>query len=330
LLRYFLAVAGELHFGRAAARLYISQPSLSNQIHKLERSLGTPLFVRTSRKVELTAAGRALVEEAPPALAALERAAERARLACAGVAATVRLGYAPMASFETLGALLAAVERDHPNMTVVASELFSAEIPGRVLADELDIGLALLPEPMRGVRSEGLRVEPLAAVLSRRHRLANASSIPLADLEHETLLLFPRELAPAYYDRIIGACERAGFQPRVNAFRDPPVHAMLARLLGGREIGLTPASFAFRGVEAERGVVARTIVRPKILAEWSILWPARARSAAIGHLLDSARRCAADNGWLRSPNGKANRRRRVPGPSVALSDPESARERAAG
>src|SRR6476620_6486289 len=130
LLRYFLAVAEELHFGRAAARLYISQPSLSNQIHKLERTLGTDLFVRTSRHVELTTAGRALLEEAPPALAGLERAAERARLAGAGIAVTVRFAYTPAASFETLGAVLAAVEDDNPNMTVVPSELFSSEIPG--------------------------------------------------------------------------------------------------------------------------------------------------------------------------------------------------------
>src|ERR1700750_1786185 len=104
-----MAVAEELHFGRAAARLYISQPSLSNQIHKLERVLGTDLFVRNSRHVELTTAGRALLEEAPLALAALERAAERTHLAGAGIAGTVRLGYAPMAGFETLRAIPATV-----------------------------------------------------------------------------------------------------------------------------------------------------------------------------------------------------------------------------
>jgi DNA-binding transcriptional LysR family regulator len=304
-LRYFLAVAEELHFGRAAARLYISQPSLSNQIHKLERTLGADLFVRTSRHVELTPAGRALLEEAPVALAALERAAERARLAGAGVAGTVRLGYAPMAGFETLRAILEAVEHDSPNMTVIASELFSAEIPSRVLAGQLDVGLALRPEPMRGVRSEPLRIEPLALMVSKRHRLADVHPIPLAGLENETLLLFPRELAPAHYDRIIAACEQAGFHPRVNAFADPPPHAMLARLQAGREVALPPASFAVHAAAAEPGLIVREIVRPEILAEWSILWAARAESAAIMRLLESARRCADENGWLHADSHAA-------------------------
>src|SRR6266404_99770 len=206
LLRYFLAVAEELHFGRAAARLYISQPALSNQIHKLEQNLGTDLFDRSSRRVELTPAGRALLQEAPVALAALERAAERARLAGEGVAGTVRLGYSPMAGYETLGAILTAVEHDSPNLTVIASESFSAQIPGRLLGGELDAGLALFPESMRGVRSELLRTEPLALLLGEGHPLADLDPVPLGRLKSETLLLFPRELAPMYYDRVVAAC----------------------------------------------------------------------------------------------------------------------------
>ena len=299
LLRYFLAVAEELHFGRAAARLYIAQPSLSNQIHKLERTLGTDLFMRTSRHVELTPAGRALLEEAPLALAALERAADRARLAGEGIAGTVRLGYAPMAGFETLAAILAAVELDSPNMTVIASEIFSAEVPGRILAGELDVGLALHPEPMRGVRGEPLRNETLALVVSEHHPLAGADPVSLAALAHETLLLFPRELAPAHYDHIVAACEQAGFQPRIKTFADPPPQAMLARLRAGREVGMPPATFAFHAAAAEPGLVARGIVEPEILAQWSILWPARAQSAAVARFLESARRCAGANGWLR-------------------------------
>jgi DNA-binding transcriptional LysR family regulator len=267
--------------------------------------LGTQLFARTSREVKLTAAGQALLEEAPLALAGLERAAERTQLAGAGITGTVRLGFAPPASFETLGTILAAVENDNPNVTVVPSELFSAEIPGRVLAGELDIGIALHPEPMRGICTDALRVEPVAALLGKRHRLAQASSISLADLEHETVLLFPRELAPAYYDRIMESCGRAGFQPEVRAFPKPSVHASLAHLLGAREVGLIPASFAFHGAQAEPGVVARNIVNPQILAEWSILWPERAQSPAIARFLDTARRCATENEWLPPPETTA-------------------------
>jgi len=271
--------------------------------------------VRDSRHVELTTAGRALFEEAPLALAALERAAERARLAGEGIAGTVRLGYAPTAGFETLGAILAAVEQDTPNVTVIASELFSAEIPGRVLAGELDVGVALHPEPMRGVRSEPLRMEPHVVLVSQRHRLAGTDPISLNSLENETLLLFPRELAPAYYDRIIAACEEAGFQPPVTAFPDPPPHAMLARLPAGREVNLAPASFALHAAAAEPGIVALNIAEPGIQAEWSILWPARARSAAITRFLDSTRRCAYENDWLPSPTETASAASHAPSPA---------------
>ena len=298
LLRYFLAVAQELHFGRAAARLYISQPSLSNQIHNLERTLGTDLFVRTSRHVALTPAGRALLEEAPLALGALERAAERARLAGAGIAGTVRLGYAPMAGYETLGAILAAVEHDSPNLTVIASELFSSEVPGRVLAGELDVGLALFPEPMRGVRSRPLRVEPLALVLGKHHHLAGTDPVPVARLRGETLLMFPRELAPGYYDRVVAACEQHGFQPHIRAFSDPPPQAMVARLRTTREVGIPPASFAYHTAAADPDLVARKIAEPEIMVEWSILWPARVQSEATARFLESARRCAEERGWL--------------------------------
>jgi hypothetical protein len=200
-------------------------------------------------------------------------------------------------------------------MTIVPSEVFSAEIPRGVLAGKIDVGLALHPEPMRGVRSEPLRVEPLMLMVGKRHRLADASVVPLASLANETLLLFPRELAPAYYDRIIAACEQAGFEPRVTAFPDPPPHAMLARLPGGREVNLAPASFAVHAAAAEPGILAREIAGPRIEAEWSILWPARAASAAITRFLDSARRCAHENNWLRSPDEPTSAATEAPRPA---------------
>ncbi|WP_454860895.1 LysR substrate-binding domain-containing protein [Promicromonospora soli] len=299
LLRYFLAVAEELHFGRAAMRLYVSQPSLSHQIRKLEEILGTPLFVRSSRSVQLTAAGRTLLKEAPTALAGLEQAVERTRLAGSGVATTIRLGYTPVANFGTFTVLLDALQEEHPDFTFDAREIFSAEIPERICAGDLDVGLALSPPPIDGVDGEILRRETVSALLSTRHRLAVAPKIPLAELRDETLQLFPRRLAPAYYDGIVAACQEAGFSPKICAFEDPSVNPMLARLASGREVGLAPASFAEHAGKASTGVTARDVVDPQIAADLSILWPTNDPSPAIASVLDTARRCAERHRWLR-------------------------------
>ncbi|MFF2082778.1 LysR substrate-binding domain-containing protein [Nocardia sp. NPDC058176] len=296
-LRYFMAVAEELHFGRAASRLYIAQPSLSHQIRKLEESLGTPLFVRSSRRVQLTAAGKTLAREAPVALAALEQAVQLTQLAGSGIETTIRLGYTPVTGFDTLTTLLNAFHEAHPTFTVVPREIFSAEIPGRLCAGDLDIGLALAPQPFDGVSGEILRREPVSALLGTRHRLAAESTIPLKSLQDETLLLFPRRLAPAYYDGIVAACNEAGFTPTIRAFDDPPVNAMLARLASGREVGLAPASFAENAAKPSSNIVLRDVVDPPIMAELSVLWPTNDPSPAIAGVLATARRCARRNGW---------------------------------
>ncbi|MET9241332.1 LysR substrate-binding domain-containing protein [Nonomuraea sp. NPDC003709] len=300
-LRYFMAVAEELHFGRAATRLYIAQPSLSHQIRKLEETLGTPLFVRSSRSVQLTAAGRTLAREAPKALAALEQAVQLTRLAGAGIATTIRLGYTPVTSFDTLTALLDTLREDHPDVLVDAREFFSAEIPERLRAGDLDAGLALSPQPLDGVNGELLREEPVSAVLSARHRLADAPRIPVTALRDETLLLFARHHAPAYYDAIVAACHEAGFSPDICAFDEPPVNAMLARLSSGREVSLAPTSFAEHAAKTSPGIVVRDVVDPLIMAELSVLWPANDPSPAIASVVDTARRCAERNKWLRNP-----------------------------
>jgi hypothetical protein len=101
---------------------------------------------------------------------------------------------------------------------------------------------------------------------------------------------------------MVAACEQSGFQPRIKAIRNAPPQAMLARLHAGREVGLTPASFAFHAVQAAPDVVARRIVQPEILDEWSIVWPVRGQSAVLERVLDTARRCAADNDSLPARN----------------------------
>ncbi|MBN6042219.1 LysR family substrate-binding domain-containing protein [Amycolatopsis sp. 195334CR] len=258
--------------------------------------------MRSSRNVHLTAAGRTLAREAPKVLAALEDAVQLTRLSGAGIATTIRLGYTPVTSFDTLTALLDALREDHPDFMVDAREYYSSEIPDRLRSGDLDVGLALSPPPVDGVSGELLREEPVAAVLSARHRLADAPRIPVASLRGETLLLFARHLAPAYYDSIVAACQEAGFTPEICAFDAPPVNVMLARLSSGNEISLAPASFAEHAAKTSNGIVLRDVVDPPIMAELSVLWPANDPSPAIAGVVETARRCAERNKWLSDPD----------------------------
>ncbi|GAB3602056.1 LysR substrate-binding domain-containing protein [Kineococcus gypseus] len=299
LLRYFVAVAEELHFGRAAARLYVSQPSLSQQIRKLEHDLGTALFVRSSRRVRLTAAGRALALEAPVVLGALARAVELTRLAGSGPTTSVRLGYTPVTGLETLSTLLSALQADHPTLTVVPREVFSGEIPERLGDGDIDLGLALSPQLRDGLDGELLREEPVSALLGAHHRLAAEPAIPLQRLSGEKLLLFPRPLAPVYYDSIVAACRAAGFLPDVRTFDEPPVSAMLARLPSGHEVGLAPSAFAEEAARTGTGIVRRDVVGPAITARLSLVWDSSHPSPVRAGVVATARRCARRNGWLR-------------------------------
>lgn len=291
-------MAEEAHFGRAAARLFISQPSLSLQIRNLEDALGTPLFLRSSRRVQLTAAGRTLAHEAPAVLVALERAAELTRSAGSGKTTTIRLGYTPIASFGTLTALLEFIEAEHPDLTVDARELYSAEIPERIRAGDLDLGLALSPPLPEGVIGEVVRAEPVSAILGARHRLASRSEISMADLRDETVLLFPRRLAPTYYDGVASAFREAGFSPALRVFDAPPVNAMLSRLALGREVGLAPASFAEQAARAATGVLHRSIAGQAMVAEFSLVWSASDPSPTIADIIETARLCALRSGWM--------------------------------
>lgn len=254
--------------------------------------------MRANRRVQLTAAGRVLAKEAPRALAALEQAAHLTRLAGDGIETTIRLGYTPVTGIDTLTTLLNALHEEHPGFTVVPREVFSAEIPDQLRAGDLDIGLALAPPARDGVSGQILREEPVSALLSARHRLAAEPTIPVGALRAETLLLFPRRLAPAYYDGIVAACQAAGFTPEIRAFENPPVNAMLARLSSGREIGLAPTSFARHSAKPNSSIVVRDVVDPPIMAQLSMLWPTSDPSPAIAGVRATARRCAEHHGWL--------------------------------
>jgi DNA-binding transcriptional LysR family regulator len=213
-LRYFVAVAEELHFGRAAERLHMSQSPLSRAIRELERELGFVLFVRTTRRVELTAAGSALLERARLALAEVDLAVDDARRAARSEPGVLAVGYAPF-SRSLVSRVGEAVAVERPGLRVRLEEGVAQELVGRVATHELAAAVALeLPAAARrrGVRIDPLRDEPLLAALPATHRYAEAEAIPIGAFAAEHVLL-PREPPGRAFNAWLRAVIRAeGFE----------------------------------------------------------------------------------------------------------------------
>ncbi|TQK95693.1 DNA-binding transcriptional LysR family regulator [Streptomyces puniciscabiei] len=206
-LSYFVAVAEELHFGRAAERLHIVQSAVSQQIQRLERELGAELFDRSPRRVRLTGAGERLLPEARAVLAA----AEKARASVAAPAG-LRLGTSTGLGAH-LDRVLAAFAERAPDVPVELFSLPAEERLNRVAAGRLDAAFVRSAEPPPGVRVVPLWPDPLVAALPATHPLARRDEIDLADLAGLPLALTPRRNNPTLVDLVVGACHAAGFEP---------------------------------------------------------------------------------------------------------------------
>jgi DNA-binding transcriptional LysR family regulator len=214
-LRYFLAVADELHFGRAAARLHISQPPLSQQIRQLERELGFDLFARTGRRVRLTDAGRAFRDEARSILARVDEAAAAARRVAEGHSGELAVGFVASATYAVLPRLYRRFRERHPEVALTLAELSTAEQVQALRAGRIQVGLARPPFDAGDLAVEPLAEEPLVVALPSRHPLAAARAVALRSLARERFVLFPRQPRPGWIDVVQGACAEAGFRPAV-------------------------------------------------------------------------------------------------------------------
>lgn len=220
-IRYFVAVAEELNFGRAAERLHISQPPLSTRVRELEREMGVTLLHRTTRQVELTPAGELFLDRARAVLAAVEVLDRDVRAHAAAAEATVRLGVLP----ELNPAMLARFEAGMRarGLVVETHELSSAEQLAGLRDGGLDLGLVLhtgrFVEPQCVVFGQ-LR-KALGVVLPKAHPLAGRPAVRLGDLDGESLILFERRRAPDVHDRIIACCQQRGFRPRRLIYSGP-------------------------------------------------------------------------------------------------------------
>ncbi|AEN13443.1 MULTISPECIES: LysR substrate-binding domain-containing protein [unclassified Streptomyces] len=240
-LRYFAVLAEELHFGRAAQRLHMAQPPLSQRIRDLERELGVRLFDRTRHRVQLTEAGALLLEHVRPVLAGVDTAREAMRRIRPGEAGVLRVGLPPDTGPPVLRALTAGFERRVPDVLIDLHELTTDEQLARLREGELDAGVVRHPSDTVGLESGPLARRELGVVLRSDHALTSrGGAVRLRDLDGAPLVIFPRAMAPRLYDHMLTVCRDEGFLPgSIRHARNPDfVHGLV---LAGRGIHLNEA-----------------------------------------------------------------------------------------
>ncbi len=278
-LRYFTAVAEELHFGRAAARLHMAQPPLSQQIKQLEEELGFLLFHRTKRSVRLTAAGERFLGETQLIFQRLEQAIATGQRTSRGELGELSIGFVGSASYSVLPPILQQFRQRCPQVELTLRELTTNVQLEALRENRIDIGFVRPPIQAEGVVQQPILQESLVVALSEGHRLlgswvegdrkiADSASIRIADLAAEDFILFPRPLAPGLYDQVIALCQQGGFSPRVvqQAVQMQTIVGLVAAEIG---IALVPESL--RNLQ-RAGVVYLPLQEVTPQAEIALVW----------------------------------------------------------
>jgi DNA-binding transcriptional LysR family regulator len=281
-LRYFVAVAEELHFGRAAERVGIAQPPLTQQIQKLEKELGCALLLR-ARKTTLTEAGTVLLEEARRILRQAEHAADATRRAGRGESGALRVGAPPSVMLSALPAVIRKYRRTYPAVTFALREMSTSAIEDALGAGEIDLGFLRETVPEAPMLSEAVFDEAVVAVLPAAHALAKTGELKLAALHDEQFVFFPRRLGEAFYDRMISFCGAAGFTPDV-VQEATQWQSIVCLVEAGMGISIAPACvqrFRWAGVVYQplRGLRTRV----------SVCWSGEEKAATAAAFLKIAR-----------------------------------------
>jgi DNA-binding transcriptional LysR family regulator len=280
LLRYFTAVAEEGHVGHAAARLFISQPALSQQIRALEEQVGVPLFTRHARGVELTEAGEVLLAEAREVLARAERLEETVEELARGEAAGLRIGVPPGLDPGLLPGLIARLRESHPDAPIGVRELTTPDQLDALRAGSLDLGLVREPVDDSRLSRRTLLVEPLGASLPARHPLADRKSLTLRELADDLFICFPRPWAPSLHDVLVNALRERGIEAR---FEDSAqLSTTVGKVAAGEGITLSAPSW----LDAVAGIVWIPLTDVQIEIRTAAAWRASNRSPLLRALVD--------------------------------------------
>jgi DNA-binding transcriptional LysR family regulator len=241
-LRYFVAVAEELHFNRAADRLHIAQPPLSQQIKQLEVELGVELFYRrTKRQVQLTEAGQVLLQTAYRILAQVEQAIGDTQRAGRGETGTLIVGFTSTVVYDILPAILSQYRQQFPNVNLVLQELTTTQQEEALQNHQIEVGFCHPPLKNENLELERILQEPLVVALPETHPLACETTLPICSLADESFILFPRHLGPGFYDQIVSFCQLANFSPKVvqEAVQMQTIIGLVSANMG---VALVPAS----------------------------------------------------------------------------------------
>jgi len=249
-LRYFVAVAEELHFRRAAERLHVAQPAVSEQVRKLEDELGVRLFDRTQRNVELTYAGGALLPEAYRVLRQAEAARLAARSASERPGRVLRVGYVPTALLTSIPRTLRRVVTSMPNLQTTIEPGSGLDLVDAVRAGDLDVAVVSLPVPTTGVRVTPLGEQRAVAVFPVAHEHAVKPCVSLEQIAPERIVVPPRDADRPFYDAVLAACSAAGISPTLIEMPDGQVDRMLLAVASGVGMALLPECVGERYADA--------------------------------------------------------------------------------
>lgn len=284
-LRYFVAVAEERGFRRAAERLHISQPPLSHQIAQLETRLGAPLFVRSRAGVTLTSTGEVFLRDARTVLADLDRAVDSARRAAAGQTGVVRVGFVGSAVYPVVPDIVRSFRAARPDVEVRLRELPTTAQLAALTAGALDVGFARLPLHEPALHVAPLLREPVIAALPEGHPLTACAQVRVQDLAAEPFIMFPRAQAPGFFDHLLSSVAAGGVVPRV-VQEAPEMQTIVGLVASGLGVSLVPASVS---ALALGGVAYRPMDR-SVQAELAVVHRHDGGHPAVAAFVDEARR----------------------------------------
>lgn len=282
-LRYFSVLADELHFGRAAQRLAISQPPLSVAIRQLEESVGARLFERNSKEVRLTPAGQALRESTRKLLRQAEEMALEARDVASGSAGRLRIGFVGAMLYRGLPQALRTFQARHPGVRISLAELNTGEQVAELLRDQLDLGFVHTHRIPQGLEQRLLLSEPFVCCLPEDHALAGQGVLSPGDLRDAPFVLFSRSASPHYHERVLSICSSAGFLPEV---RHEARHwlAVVSLVSQGLGVALVPESMRRSALQ---GAVFRPLDREVARSETYGVWRPGPNNLLVERLLEA-------------------------------------------